>query len=382
MALGFHWAGFRHVGLVEWEELACQTLRHNARRWQAAGRSHPPWTEERVVEADARDVLGSPWMEEWEGVDLVAGGPPCQPFSLGGLHAGVTDERNMFPVTLEFVRRLRPKIVVLENVPGLARSTFRPYLEYLEDQLRWPTCAPKQGDSWQQHASRLSQRKTGPLATRYRVTRQVINCADLGVPQARRRIFIMALRADLCDVPPAPVPLAHSKEALLYEQWVEPTYWEDHGLPQPPIPDDISADRLHRLKVNGPPEGRARWRTVRDMIRGLPEPVNGRPDPHVPNHVGIPGARSYPGHTGSHIDWPSKTIKAGVHGVCGGEAMIRFRDDSLRYLTVRESARAQSFPDDYEFCGARSNAMRHIGNAVAVKVTEAMGHHLRTVADL
>lgn len=60
----------------------------------------------------------------------------------------------------------------------------------------------------------------------------------------------------------------------------------------------------------------------------------------------------YPGHTGSYIDEPSKTLKAGAHGVPGGENMIRYEDDSVRYFTVRESARIQTFPDDYILEGA------------------------------
>jgi DNA (cytosine-5)-methyltransferase 1 len=63
--------------------------------------------------------------------------------------------------------------------------------------------------------------------------------------------------------------------------------------------------------------------------------------------------------------------------VCGGEAMIRFHDGELRYMTVRESARIQTFPDDYEFLGARSHAMRHIGNAVPVQLAKEIGLHMR-----
>lgn len=77
---------------------------------------------------------------------------------------------------------------------------------------------------------------------------------------------------------------------------------------------------------------------------------------------------AYPGHTGSELDKPSKTIKAGVHGVPGGENMIRFPDGSLRYMTVREAAHAQTFPDGYEFTGAWSEGMRQIGNAVPVEL--------------
>lgn len=374
LALGLHDAGFAHVALVEFEDKACATLYRNAERWSLAGNESPPWEAETIHHADVRDFLESPWMPA--GVDLVAGGPPCQPFSLGGVHAGENDHRNMFPAALDFVRELMPKAVLFENVPGLTRPSFLPYFQYVEDQLRWPTCAPRRDEPWQEHWSRLKGRTTGSLERRYRVTRQIIDSADLGVPQVRRRVFLLAVRADLMDEDPPPVPLSHSRDALLYSQWVEGEYWDEHGSDEPPRPANISEDKVLELKRQGRPAA-LRWRTVRDAIEGLPDPVDGVPCPGVLNHIGIPGARSYAGHTGSPLDWPSKTIKAGVHGVCGGEAMIRYPDDSLRYLTVREAARVQTFPDHYEFVGARSHAMRHIGNAVAVKVAEAVGRHLR-----
>lgn len=381
MALGLHRAGFAHRGLVECEAKAVATLTRNAERWAAGEAEDPAWETDRVHLADVRDFLPSVSGQRLDGVDLIAGGPPCQPFSLGGEHRGDEDDRNMFPEAMEYVREFLPPLVLFENVVGLTRPSFAPYFEYVESQLRWPSCAPRRDESWRSHAARLAQRRGGRKSSRYHVTRQVIDSADLGVPQNRRRVFLMAVRADIADRPIPPVPFSHSRHALLWAQWVEPTYWEEHGIDQPARPHVISDDRLLEIKKAGPPT-KARWRTVRDAIRGLPEPVDGVPAPGLLNHIGIPGARTYPGHTGSPIDWPSKTIKAGVHGVCGGEAMIRFPDDALRYLTVRESARIQTFPDDYEFVTARSHAMRHIGNAVAVDVAEAVGRHLRSYAGI
>ena len=391
MALGLHNAGFRHAALVEWEHRACLTLWRNACRWRALGHPSPPWLSEQVHEADVREYLRSQDMIELPDVDLVAGGPPCQPFSLGGVHAGMNDERNMFPAALDFVRELMPKFVVFENVPGLLRPSFLPYFEYVEEQLRWPTSRPVPGEPWQSHNNRLQARRTGPMGSRYWVTRQVINSAELGVPQQRKRVFIIAIRRDLRDepLPDNPVLPTHSEASLLYSQWVDHSYWEEHGIkPPPPNPARITEDVIRQLKIAEPQE--RRWTTVRDAKTGhvdlsgisgaLPDPTDRQETPGWFNHIGIPGARSYPGHTGSDVDYPAKTIKAGVHGVCGGEAMTRYPDGRLRYWTVRESARIQSFPDDYEFVGARSNAMRHIGNAVAVKVAEAVGWRLRELA--
>ncbi len=91
------------------------------------------------------------------------------------------------------------------------------------------------------------------------------------------------------------------------------------------------------------------------------------------------------GHTGSPLDWPAKTLKAGDHGVPGGENMIAFPDGSVRYFTVREAARIQTFPDAWQFQGAWSEAMRQLGNAVPVTlarvVAEGMAASLGVARD-
>lgn len=377
MALGLHQAGFEHASLVEWDSKACETLRRNA-----PGR----WDHDAIWDGDVRAWLTDPSPASVGDIDLVAGGPPCQPFSLGGLHNGDVDERNMFPAALDVVRAFQPKAVIFENVPGLTRPSFKPYFDYVVAQLREPTLTMRRSEDWRAHAARLNGPRRGHRSLSYRVQEpRILNAADFGVPQARRRVFMVAVREDLnLEWDWDAFDSTHSQKALVYDKWVEPVYWEEHGLDVPARPEQIDDETVQRLKLLGRPD-KVRWRTVRDMLREptpLPVPVDGKPHATVLNHVGIPGARSYPGHTGSHIDVPAKTIKAGVHGVCGGEAMIRFQDDSLRYLTVRESARVQGFPDDYELVGARSTAMRHIGNAVAVGVARRVGSDLRELLDV
>jgi DNA (cytosine-5)-methyltransferase 1 len=110
------------------------------------------------------------------------------------------------------------------------------------------------------------------------------------------------------------------------------------------------------------------WRTVRDAIGDLPEPVENQETPGVANHRLQPGARPYIGHSGSPLDLPAKTLKAGDHGVPGGENMVRLPDKRVRYFTVREAARLQTFPDSWCIEGAWSEAMRQIGNAVPVEL--------------
>jgi len=94
------------------------------------------------------------------------------------------------------------------------------------------------------------------------------------------------------------------------------------------------------------------------------------------NHIYQGGAKAYPGHSGSPLDKPAKALKAGVHGVPGGENMIAYPDGTVRYFTVREAARIQTFPDDYLVTGAWGEAMRQLGNAVPVCMGEAVARHV------
>lgn len=368
MALGTRNADFEHLALVEWYKPAATILRHNADL-------HPNlWNTDDVHEKDVRIWLNQTDLKEGQ-VDLVAGGPPCQPFSLAGVHAGDDDDRNMFPAALDVVRRLRPKFVIFENVPGLTRPSFSPYFSYIRHQLEKPTVTPNEDELWAEHDDRI--KKSRPRSLRYRVTQHLIDAADFGLPQNRRRVFLIGIRMDLpnADTWPEQIDGEFSRDALLYDQWVTGDYWASHGMAMPVLPDGME-ERKRELKERGRPE-KARWQTIRDAVVGLPEPVDGFDADGFTNHRGIPGARAYPKHSGSPFDWPAKTIKAGVHGVSGGEAMIRFDDNSLRYLTVRESARIQGFPDDYEFPVARSRSMGAIGNAVAVPIAELLARRLR-----
>jgi DNA (cytosine-5)-methyltransferase 1 len=186
---------------------------------------------------------------------------------------------------------------------------------------------------------------------------RVLNAADYGVPQRRERVFIVGFRSDIRQAWSFPEP-SHSAEALARSKATE-EYWERHSVPSrwrksPSAPID-SLDALIR----------APWRTVRDAIVGLPDPI--KPEARAfRNHVFQPGARSYPGHTGSPLDEPAKTLKAGDHGVPGGENMLRYPDERFRYFTVRESARLQTFPDSYIFSSSWTENMRQLGNAVPV----------------
>lgn len=376
MALGMFNAGFEHEQLIELDPRACKVLESNAER------SPNLWKKENVRNMDVHDWLKEAPRLGLVDIDLVAGGPPCQPFSISGAHAGESDGRNGFPAAVETVRALRPKCFVFENVLGLLRPSFKPYYDYIFDQLSKPSVKPKTGggEHWTEHHARILRTKRAGLT--YRVHRQVIEAANVGVPQTRKRVFLIGIRE---EVPGwdrwTDVPLTHDRDALLRDQWVIGSYWKRHGIKRPETPELYRA-RVEALRSADELVERKPWRTTRDAIAALPKPSDGKDAPDVLNHRGIPGARTYPGHQGGWIDWPAKTLKAGVHGVAGGEGMIRLRNGSVRYLTVRESARIQTFPDNYEIPGTRTAAMRALGNAVAVDVAEIIGKKLRVLLHL
>ncbi len=363
LAIATHHAGFRHRGLFEWNRNACQTLRENAAKNVLPGIKS--WD---IHEGDVRPVDFASYGE----VDLIAGGPPCQPFSIGGKHRGMEDGRDMIPQFIRAVRETLPKAFIMENVKGLTRQSFLNYFKYTELQLKYPAVSRQPSESWMDHLARLEKVYTGKKQPeiRYKVLYRVLNSANFGVAQTRERIFLVGFRSDISAKWSFP-DATHTLDRLLFDQWVTGDYWERHGLRQPAGPPKRFESRVRRLR-DWLPTNEKPWRTIRDAIRDLPEPATGPclDDPF--NHRVQPGARAYKGHTGSPIDLPSKTLKAGDHGVPGGENMIAFPDESVRYLTVREAARVQSFPDQWHFDGAWTEIMRQLGNAVPVDLARVV----------
>jgi len=338
LALGAARAGFRTVAAVERDPACAETLRAN---------SLP------VVEADASAVDFS----QWTGVYLVSGGPPCQPWSGAGRHGGQSDARDMFPTLVRAVREARPWLALVENVKGLLRPKFGEYLRYILTQLSRPSVAPLDGEPVASHMSRLAE-----SPPEYHVVHGLLNAADFGVPQARERVFILASRDG--DTPRMPAP-THSLRALLRDQWgTDGPYWARHGL-SPPGGQPAGMSGRIAAALAGGDDGLLPWRTVRDAISDIMSAAPPRP------------AKSYKGHTGSGLDMPSKTLKAGVHGVPGGENMVRAPDGD-RHYTATEAARIQGFPDDWRFPHAWTTCMRQIGNAVPPPLAEAVTRPLAT----
>lgn len=163
-ALGLEMAGFHHAAAVEYEPQFCTTLRTNRPHWN-------------VIQQDVRNLRP----QDFTGVDLLAAGVPCPPFSIAGKQLGSDDERDMFPAVMELIEGARPRGVLFENVQGLASDKFSDYRRKLLERL-----------------SKLG----------YQPEWRVLQAADFGVPQLRPRFILVALRARdaECFRWPAPLP--------------------------------------------------------------------------------------------------------------------------------------------------------------------------------
>lgn len=195
-ALGLERAGFAHESAIEIDEWAHKTLLLN----------RPEWNPER---SDVRDVRG----RRFKGIDLLAGGVPCPPFSIAGRQLGNQDERDLFPAAIEWISESAPKAVLLENVPGLASPKFGPYRERLFSQLK-------------------------KLGFPY-VEGCILNASDYGVCQLRPRYLIIALRSPFA---------AHF-------------HW-----PEPRESCSSVGELLYDLMSAGGWRGAQRWRTKADRI--------------------------------------------------------------------------------------------------------------------
>jgi len=371
LALGLEEAGWHHQALIEKDKHACSTVYLNESRGHRLAKDWKLYSED-VQQIRYRDIA--------DATDMVAGGPPCQPFSLGGKHRAYRDRRDMFPEAVRAVRELRPKCFLFENVKGLLRQSFSTYFNYIVLQLTYPTITSRQDEDWQSHLSRLEQRHTGRnrSSLSYRVVFRLLNAAEYGVPQYRHRVFIVGFRSDMEKEWSFP-KTTHSLDKMLWDLWLDGSYWDEHRIarerrPELPTRYKKRVEQMASDFFMQPPPGN-RFRTVRDALSGLPDPSSGRCI--FANHEFRPGAHPYPGHTGSSLDEPSKTLKAGGHGVPGGENMIALQSGNYRYYSVRESARIQTFPDDYIFSGSWTEAMRQIGNAVPVKLARIVGDSIR-----
>ena len=245
-ALGLEHAGFAHSALVEMDKHCCNTLRHNRPEWN-------------VLEEDMR--IFKERSGDFKGIDLLAGGLPCPPFSVAGKQLGELDERNLFNDAIDIVDATRPQAVMIENVRGFLDAVFHDYRERLKVQLK----------------------KLG-----YDTDWRLLNASDYGVPQLRPRVVIVAVQQARSELFDWPDPNPHNPPtvgATLYELmaargWKGATAWRDQA--DEIAPTIVGGSKKHGGPDLGPTRARAAWATLG---------VEGRtiaPEAPDPFHSGMP----------------------------------------------------------------------------------------------
>lgn len=225
-ALGLEKAGFEHEALVEIDSSCCDTLRENRPHWN-------------VIEDDLR--VFKERASDFRGVDLIAGGVPCPPFSLAGKQLGERDERNLFPDALDIIDATRPRAVMIENVRGFLSAVFHDYREGLKKQLK----------------------KLG-----YDTDWRLLNASDFGVSQLRPRVVIVALRSEYVDAFAWPEGDGRNPPTVgqcLYDQmaasgWRGAKKWRDHA--DEIAPTLVGGSKKHGGPDLGPTRAKAAWATL------------------------------------------------------------------------------------------------------------------------
>ncbi len=319
--IGLNKAGFRLSLAVDIDPVRCETLRSNKPEWK-------------VIQADVAELTGEELLGEADllkdEVALISGGPPCQPFSKSSIRRGrnpLADPRSS--LVMEFariVKEIRPLSVIFENVPGLAGRKGRP----------------------------LFQGLISTLEPHYRLTWGVLNAVNYGVPQKRRRLFLLGIRRDLDAKPELPRPTHSSKsgEGLFpYVTAGEAIGDLDDGVVRE---DEVPRGRYGELLKLIPPGGNYLWLTEK----------------YTEKPIFKYRSKFWSFLLKLHPDLPSWTIQARPGAYVGP---FHWRGRRLR---IPEVKRLQTFPDDWKLSGSRRKQWEQLGDAVPPLLASKIGESL------
>lgn len=315
LALGMEKAGFKHVLLNEFDKFACATLRKNRPNWN-------------VVEGDIHNIS----FKDYEGkVDFLSGGFPCQAFSYAGNKGGFEDARGtLFFELARAVKEVKPKVFMGENVKGLYTHdkghTFEVIKSVIAD-LGYTLVEPR-----------------------------VLKAIQYQVPQKRERLILIAIRNDIADKVKFHYPSPYNRVVTLRDAFFKGILYDCD------VPESIGQKYPQRKKeiMEQVPMG-GYWKDLpddlqREYMKGSYYMGGGK--------TGIARRLS--------LDEPSLTLTCAP----AMKQTERCHPTETRPLTVREYARIQTFPDDWEFCGNMTAQYKQIGNAVPVNLAAAVGRSL------
>lgn len=311
LALGLEQAGFDEVALVEIDKVACQTLRLNRPHWNII--------EDDIVEISKKDLLKQFKLKEGE-LDLISGGYPCQAFSYAGKKLGLDDVRGtMFYYYAEFIKQLKPKMFLAENVKGLTThdkgNTIKTMINVFQD-------------------------------LGYKVEWKVLNALDYGVAEKRQRVVIIGIRNDLVDKVKFEYPVPFEYKPVLRDVLQN-------------VPDSVGAkypESKKKVFDLVPPGGY--WKDLPDDIA----------KEYMKSCYYMGGGRT---GIARRISWDEPCLTLTCSPMM--KQTDRCHPDESRPFTTREYARIQSFPDDWQFAGKMNDIYKQIGNAVPVNLAKCVG---------
>jgi DNA (cytosine-5)-methyltransferase 1 len=310
LSLGLKRAGWDVVASVEYDFYASATHRNN-------------FPECEHFECDIQTM---DWRSYNGKIDLVAGGPPCQPFSVSGKQQGQSDTRDMVPEFLRAVAEIGPRAFVMENVKGLTLEKFKPYL--LE------TIGKFEGLG-------------------YLVSYMVLNSADYGVPQQRERVFVVGLKDHRFSFP-----------EKTHGRFLRPWMTVADAISNAPQDEPNTAKIVY---CKNPVLRKSPYAGL--LLNGKGRPLNlNAPSLTIPASAG--GNRTH------LIDRDGVLLRYHAELMRGGSPRVG-EVPGCRRLTVRESARIQSFPDDFLFLGPKSKQYSQIGNAVPPLLAEVVTKRIK-----
>lgn len=369
LSTGLEEAGFRVRCAVEKDEEALDTFLYN----------RPTMSPEKASAQDVRKLVDNgDFIGEHEGVSLVVGGPPCQPYSLARRHRSPEDDDprlHLFKPFVEIARELGPRMVIMENVPGLLSAD--------------------DGDLFERVKTEFSD-------AGFEVGHRMLEAEEFGVPQERRRVFVVAVNEEVSSDP----------VAVLESYWEE---LESQKVPEPATVGDALSG-VPKVEPGGGGlvhEGGVQGRKTpyaEEMLTGSHLFYNHIAREHNERDIGIfsslrEGERaielhnrwkeknpSKPDEEGPipydlssfkdkfrKLDWNSPAPTIPAHLARDANAFVHPKVP--RGITCREAARLQSFPDDYLFLGGFGSAFRQVGNAVPPKLAEAVGRAARSLLE-
>ena len=375
---GFLQTGFyEEIAAVEWLKPQVDTLRYRLKNhWNHKNANDSVMRfdiqrEQELFSGWNNDEYGvgsglDYYVDKANGIDIIIGGPPCQAYSIAGRvrdENGMKDDyRNyLFEHYLNVVNRYQPKLFVFENVPGIlsAAPDGTPITKHIKDGFK-----------------KIGYDIIDDLKT------ALVNASDFGVPQNRNRVVIVGINTNICDN--TQEILNHFYTTYLSAQKVEKKVTVREAIDDLPACEPVYDDFNHKRKVSHlTPTCNVSWHIPRysnlrdmDTFRILAEDIASGKREYNSKKI----SELYEKKIGSkspihryHVlepDEPSTTIIA--HLYKDGNRFIHYDPKQQRTITVREAARLQSFPDDYEFIGSRGNAYQMIGNAVPPLLAKAI----------